>query len=84
MQHPDANQGFAIQKQALFDLRREHYVVLTDKRRLELENQMLKASADGGEQRLRERAHFEDQIRERDNQILDLKERVMKRDMEIG
>ena len=45
---------------------------------------MLKASADGGEQRLRERAHFEDQIRERDNQILDLKERVMKRDMEIG
>ena len=59
-------------------------MVLTDKRRLELENQMLKASADGGEQRLRERAHFEDQIRERDNQILDLKERVMKRDMDIG
>lgn len=59
-------------------------MVLTDKRRLELENQMLKASADGGEQRLRERAHYEEQINERDNQILDLKERVMKRDLEVS
>ena len=33
---------------------------------------------------MRERAHFEDQIRERDNQILDVKERLMKRDLEIA
>jgi chromosome segregation ATPase len=37
------------QKQALFELRREHYTLLTDKRRLELENQMLRATGDGGE-----------------------------------
>tara|TARA_B110000285_G_C15089860_1_gene598440 strand:- start:536 stop:715 length:180 start_codon:yes stop_codon:yes gene_type:complete len=59
-------------------------VVLTDKRRFELENQMIKATADKGEQRLRERAHYEEQINERDNQILDLKERVMKRDLEVS
>ena len=45
---------------------------------------MLKASADGGEQRLRERAHFEEQINERENQIMDLKERIMKRDLEVS
>lgn len=59
-------------------------MVLTDKRRFELENQMIKATADKGEQRLRERAHYEEQINERDNQILDLKERVMKRDLEVS
>ena len=44
---------------------------------------MLKATADGGEQRLRERQHYEDMINERENTVLDLKERLMKRDFEI-
>ena len=64
-------------------MRREHYTLLTDKRKLEIENQMLKATADGGEQRLRERQHYEDMINERENTVLDLKERLMKRDFEI-
>lgn len=68
----------------MFDLRRDHYVVQTEKRRLELENQILKAAADGGEQRLRERAHFEDQIKELQNIILDSKDRQMKKDIEIS
>ena len=45
---------------------------------------MLKATSDGGEQRARERSHYEEQIRERDNQLLDLKDRLMKRDQEIS
>ena len=45
---------------------------------------MLKAASDGGEQRARERTHYEEQIRERDNQLLDLKERLMKRDQDIA
>ena len=57
-------------------------MLLTDKRRLELENQMMRATSDGGEQRTRERAHYEEQIREKDNQILDLKDRLMKRDQD--
>jgi hypothetical protein len=36
----------------------------SDKRRADLELDMLKAAADGGEQRLRERSHFEEQIKE--------------------
>ena len=68
----------------MFHLRRDHYVVQTEKRRLELENQILKAAADGGEQRLRERAHFEDQIKELQNIILDSKDRQMKKDIEIS
>ena len=44
---------------------------------------MLKASADGGEQRLRERAHFEEQIKELQNIILDSKERQMKKDIDL-
>ena len=43
---------------------------------------MMKATSDGGEQRTRERAHYEEQIREKDNQILDLKDRLMKRDQD--
>lgn len=43
------------QNQALFDLRRENFALLSDKRKLEVEIQMLKATADGGEQRVRER-----------------------------
>lgn len=69
-------------KQALFDLRRELYQLQTDKRRTDLELEMLKAAADGGEQRLRERAHFEDQIKELQNVILDQKERQMRKDIE--
>lgn len=44
---------------------------------------MLKATADNGEQRMRERQHYEDLINDKENQILDLKERLMKRDFEI-
>lgn len=43
---------------------------------------MLRATADGGEQRMRERQHYEEMVNERDNQLLDLKERLMKRDIE--
>jgi hypothetical protein len=32
---------------------------MAEKRRIELENEMLKASSDGGEQRIRERQHYE-------------------------
>ena len=63
-------------------MRRENYSLLTDKRRLELENQMLKATSDGGEQRTRERSHYEDEIRNRDNQVLDAKDKLMKREQE--
>lgn len=45
----DSNNAEPNDKMTLFNLRREHYNLLADKRRLELENQMLKASADGGE-----------------------------------
>lgn len=45
---------------------------------------MLRATSDGGEQRMRERQHYDEIINERDNQILDLKERLMKRDFEIA
>ena len=44
---------------------------------------MLRATADGGDQRIRERAHYEQQISERDTQILDLKDRLMKKEQEI-
>ena len=44
---------------------------------------MIKASADGGEQRLRERAQYEDQIKELQTIILDSKDRQMKKDIEI-
>lgn len=81
----DKHQIEKLQQQAtaLFDLRREHYTLMTDKRKLEIENQMLKATADNGEQRMRERQHYEDLINDKENQILDLKERLMKRDFEI-
>lgn len=45
---------------------------------------MLKATSDGGEQRMRERQHYDEMINERDNQLLDLKERLMKRDFEVA
>lgn len=80
----DDSVGEPNDKMTLFNLRREHYNLLADKRRLELENEMLKASADGGEQRLRERGYFEQQIVERENQIFDLKDRLMKKDLECG
>jgi len=48
--------------QTLFDLRRENFNLIADNRRLELENQVLKASGDGGEQRMRERQHYEEQL----------------------
>lgn len=70
------------QAAALFELRREHYTLITEKRKVDLENQMLRATSDGGEQRMRERQHFDEMINERDNQILDLKERLMKRDFD--
>ena len=37
------------QAAALFDLRREHYTLITEKRKVDLENQMLRATSDGGE-----------------------------------
>ena len=33
---------------------------------------------------MRERQHYDQMVSERDNQILDLKERLMKRDFEIA
>jgi len=47
-------------KQALFDLRRENFNLVADKRRLQLELEMIKASGEGGEQRVRERQHYEE------------------------
>lgn len=44
---------------------------------------MLKATADGGEQRLRERAHFEQQMQERDQQLFDFKDRLMRKEQEL-
>lgn len=58
--------------------------MIAESRRLELENQMYKATADGGEQRTRERAHFEEQMKERDNLIESLKDRLCKKDQEIS
>ena len=80
----DSIGGEPNDKMTLFNLRREHYNLLADKRSLELENEMLKASADGGEQRLRERGYFEQQILERENQMFEMKDRLMKKDLECG
>ena len=55
-QTPESASG----KQALFDLRRENFNLLSENRRLDLENQMFKAMAEGGEQRNREKQHWEE------------------------
>jgi hypothetical protein len=41
---------------------------------------MLKSTADGGEQRQRERLHFEELINEKENNIHALNDRLMKRE----
>lgn len=56
----------------------------SEKRRCDLEIQMLKAQADGGEQRMRERATYEDQIKELQNIVLDQKDSNMKKELEIS
>lgn len=71
-------------KQALFDLRRENFNLIAENRRLELENQMLKTTSDGGEQRNRERAFYEEQMREKDSHADSLKDRLIKKEQEIS
>jgi hypothetical protein len=45
---------------------------------------MLKATADGGEQRVRERNHYEEQIREKEALLNSLKDRLIKKDQDIA
>lgn len=45
---------------------------------------MLKATSDGGEQRTRERAHYEEQLREKDRLLDSLKDRLNRKDLDIN
>ena len=70
--------------QTLFDLRRENFNLIADNRRLELENQVLKASGDGGEQRMRERQHYEEQLVQKDTHLTQLKDRLLHKEQETS
>jgi len=54
--------------------------LLNDKKRLELELEMLKTTADGGEQRMREVQHYEGLLARSEADVNEHKDQVMKKD----
>ena len=78
-----AGKSAELTKEEYFILKRENYELISEKKRLQLELEVLKGSADGGEARLRERQHYQDLLSDKDGQIMDLKDRLIKRDLEV-